>query len=188
MIYFLLFFGFFSVGFFCYGGPEAVLSMAEYIAVEQNGWLTHEQFADLIIVSRFVPGEAVVNSATLSGYIATYQAWGWFAALGAAFIAVLGLATPSFVWAELVYRLRIPEDYHQGVRCALNLLTVTVPGFILGIAFSLCTPQNVGSTESAWQLGISLFLGLATCIGYLKFRINPSILLLLCGLAGIILL
>lgn len=188
MIYFLLFFGFFGVGFFCFGGPEAILTMVEHVAVEQNGWLTHEQFADLLIVSRFVPGEAAVNGATLTGYVATYHTWGWFAALCASLIAVLGLATPAFIWSELVYRLRIPEEYQQGVTCVLNLLQASIPGFILGLAFSLCTPQNVGSAENAWQLGISLFLGVATLIGYLKFKINPSVMLLLSALAGIILL
>lgn len=188
MIYIVLALSFFCVGFFGFGGPEAVLCLVEDVVVKENAWLTTEQFADLLIVSRAVPGECAVNAATLSGYAATMSTYGTSAALGASLAAMIGLALPAFVWSELIYRLRIPKAYKEGVDYGLLLLRRAIPGFIGAVVISLCTPEITGTPETPWHYGISLFLIVATFIGNLIFKINPLLLLLLSAIAGIALL
>ena len=188
MIYLLLFVSFLFVGFFGFGGPDAVLSALEHLLVVRCGWMTHTQFADLMIISRFVPGETAVNAATLSGYLAAFNDLGFFAALGASFAALLGLATPSFVWAEIAARVTISREYRPVVDSIFDFLRIVVPGLIGGVAISLCTPDNIGNLGSPWQLGISIFLFLFTIIGMSVYRFNPLFLLLLGGIAGLLLL
>lgn len=188
MIYLVLALSFFSIGFFGFGGPEAILSMVEHLVVEKYEWLNSEQFADLLIVSRVVPGETTVNAATLCGYATTISNYGWSASLGASVAAMLGLALPAYIWTELAYRLRIPTAYQSGISTAILLLQKAIPGFIGAVAIVLCTPENIGTPEDAWHYGISIFLFVATFIGNLYFRINAVVLLLLCAIAGIALL
>jgi chromate transporter len=188
MTYFFLFISFLFVGFFGFGGPDAVLSMVEHVVVVECGWMTHTQFADLVIVSRMVPGETAVNAATLSGYMAVFNNLGFFTALGASFAALLGLATPSFVWAEIAERITLPKEYRPIVESVFDFLRVIVPGLIGGVAMSLCRPEIVGDLTSPWQLGVSAILCLFTIIGMSVFRFNPIFLILLCGVAGMLLL
>ena len=188
MTYLLLFIGFFFIGFFGFGGPDAVLAMVEHFVVVQNGWLTHTQFADLLVISKMVPGETAVNAATLSGYAAVFSNLGFFTSLGATSAAMLGLATPSFVWAEIAERITIPKEYTPIVDSIFDFLRVVVPGLIGGVALSLCIPENIGSLDTPWHLGVSAFLCVFTIIGMTAFRFNPVFLILLSGVAGMLLL
>jgi chromate transporter len=188
MTYLILFIGFFFVGFFGFGGPDAVLAMVEHLVVVQTGWLTHEQFVDLLIVSKAVPGETAVNAATLSGYAAVISNLGFFTAIGASTAAMLGLAMPSFVWTELAARITIPKEYQPITESIIDFLRVVVPGLIGGVALSLCTPEIIGSLDTPWHLGISAFLCLFTIVGMTAFRFNPVFLILLSGVAGMLLL
>ena len=188
MTYFFLFISFLFVGFFGFGGPDAVLSMVEHVVVVECGWMTHTQFADLLIVSRMVPGETAVNAATLSGYMAVFNNLGFFTAIGASLAALLGLATPSFVWSEIAERITIPKEYRPVVESVFDFLRVIVPGLIGGVAISLCRPEIIGDFTSPWQLGVSAFLCLFTIIGMTVFRFNSIFLILLSGVAGMLLL
>ncbi len=188
MIYALLIFSFLCVGFFGFGGPEAVLATINHLTIEENHWLTPTQFADLLIVSRFVPGETALNAATLSGYAATLNEYGLATSLGASLAAMIGLAAPSYIWAELTHRLRIPKAYREGFAHGIALIKSATPGLIGAIAIILCTQENIGSPEHAWHLGVSLFIILFTLIGNVVFRINAAALLVLSALAGILLL
>ncbi|MBQ2123207.1 MAG: chromate transporter [Bacteroidaceae bacterium] len=188
MIYAILFISFIGVGFFGFGGPEAILSMLAHLATEEHNWLTQSQFADLLIVSRFVPGEASLNAATLSGYAASLSEYGMASSMGASLAAMVGLALPSYVWAELTYHLRIPTTWHDGLTHALALLKQAIPGLIGGAAIILASADNIGTLQSPWHLGISLFIMLFVVIGNVVFRINAAALLFLSALAGIMLL
>lgn len=188
MTYLLLFIGFLLVGFLGFGGPEAVLAFVAHWVVEECGWMTYTQFADLLLVSRMVPGETAVNAATLSGYLAVYNNLGLGVALGASSAALFGLAMPSFVWTEIATRITISKEYQPIVDSVFDFLKVVVPGLIGGVAISLCIPENIGESNYPWHLGVSAFLFLFTVIGMSVFRLNPVFLLLLSGLAGMLLL
>ena len=121
-------------------------------------------------------------------YMAVFNNLGFFTALGASFAALLGLATPSFVWAEIAERITLSKEYRPIVESVFDFLRVIVPGLIGGVAMSLCRPEIVGDLTSPWQLGVSAFLCLFTIIGMSVFRFNPIFLILLSGVAGMLLL
>ena len=64
MIYLQLFWAFFQVGLFSFGGGYAAVPLIQSRIVEANGWMEMEQFADLITIAEMTPGPIAVNCAT----------------------------------------------------------------------------------------------------------------------------
>ena len=84
-----LFICFFKIGAFTFGGGYAMLSLLENEFVEKKGWLTKEEFLDMVAIAESTPGPIAINSATFIGYKTA-------GVLGSMF-ATLGVALPSFI-------------------------------------------------------------------------------------------
>ena len=69
MIYLQLFLSFFKIGLFGFGGGLAILSLIE-MEVESNGWMSQQEFVDIVAVSQVTPGPIGINCATYVGYTA----------------------------------------------------------------------------------------------------------------------
>lgn len=85
----LLFISFFKIGAFTFGGGYAMLSLLENEFVEKKGWLTKEEFLDMVAIAESTPGPIAINSATFIGYKTA-------GVLGSTF-ATLGVVLPSFI-------------------------------------------------------------------------------------------
>ena len=66
-----LFYSFFKIGLFGFGGGYAMLSMIQGEVVTRHAWLTPQEFTDIIAISQMTPGPIGINSATYIGYTAT---------------------------------------------------------------------------------------------------------------------
>ena len=84
-----LFITFFKIGAFTFGGGYAMLSLLENEFVEKRGWLTKEEFLDMVAIAESTPGPIAINSATFIGYKTA-------GVLGSTF-ATLGVVLPSFM-------------------------------------------------------------------------------------------
>lgn len=93
MIYLTLFFEFFKVGLFCFGGAFGMIPLIKE-AVISHSWLTESQFYDFIGVCESTPGPIAVNMAT---YIGSTQG-----GLPGSICATLGVVAPSFIIILLV--------------------------------------------------------------------------------------
>ena len=67
MIYMALFISFFKIGLFGFGGGLAILSLIQ-MEVESHGWMTPQEFVDIVAVSQVTPGPIGINCATYVGY------------------------------------------------------------------------------------------------------------------------
>ena len=56
MIYLQLFLSFLQVGMFSVGGGYAAMPLIQSQVVEQHGWLTMQEFTDLITIAEMTPG------------------------------------------------------------------------------------------------------------------------------------
>lgn len=84
-----LFWIFFKIGAFTFGGGYAMIPLIQKEVVENNKWITDDDILDIIAIAESTPGPIAINSATFVGYkIAGF--WG-----GAA--ATFGVVLPSFV-------------------------------------------------------------------------------------------
>ena len=68
MVFLQLFYTFFKIGLFGFGGGYAMLSMIQGEVVTRYGWLTAQEFTDIVAISQMTPGPIGINSATYVGY------------------------------------------------------------------------------------------------------------------------
>ena len=100
MIYLQLFWAFFLIGLFGFGGGYAILSLIEH-EVMAHGWMTPGEFTDIVAISQMTPGPIGINSATYTGFTACQTA-----GMSEAF-CVLGsvVATSAIILPSLVIML-----------------------------------------------------------------------------------
>ena len=87
MIYLQLFWSFFQIGLFSFGGGYAALPLIQTQVVDLHHWLSMSEFMDLITISQMTPGPIAINSATFVG-IQIAGPWG-------AVVSTLGCILPS---------------------------------------------------------------------------------------------
>ena len=71
MIYLQLFYTFFKIGLFGFGGGYAMLSMIQGEVVTRYGWVTSQEFTDIVAISQMTPGPIGINAATYVGFTST---------------------------------------------------------------------------------------------------------------------
>lgn len=189
MIYLLLFFSFFKIGLFGFGGGYAMISLIQGEVVSKYHWISTQEFTDIVAISQMTPGPIGINSATYVGYRAILNA-GYsptMAILGSA-TATLAVVLPSFLLMILV--IKVLQRYMQSpvTRNIFEALRPTIVGLIAAAALLLMTPENFSSPDvNPWQFGISIFLFAAAFAGTHFFKINPIRMILFCGFAGLVL-
>ena len=88
MTYLTLFWTFFKIGLFTFGGGYAMLPLIQQYVLG-FGWLSEEELVNFVAVSESTPGPFAINIAT---YVGSSQA----GVLGA-FFTTLGVVLPSFI-------------------------------------------------------------------------------------------
>ena len=83
-----LFWTFFKIGAFTFGGGYAMIPLIQKETVENKKWITDDDILEIIAIAESTPGPVAINSATFVGY-RTAGFWG-------AVFATLGVVLPSF--------------------------------------------------------------------------------------------
>ena len=96
MVFLLLFLEFFKTGLFAIGGGMATLPFLNELA-NKYPWFTVDDLSDMIAVSESTPGPIGVNMATYAGYTTGFNELGVLGGILGAFVATLGLVTPSVI-------------------------------------------------------------------------------------------
>ncbi|MBQ1859223.1 MAG: chromate transporter [Paludibacteraceae bacterium] len=193
MIYLQLFLSFFKIGLFGFGGGLAILSLIQ-MEVEQNGWMTQQEFVDIVAVSQITPGPIGINCATYVGYTVG-GIWGSV------------LATSAIVLPSLIIMLSICKAYfwlnrrfkgNPYFEQTLRMLRFTVLGLIASAALLLMKPTTFIDSTSWIIFGIVAFLTISPEIFRKKegnklstfnsqlstFLSHPILLIVLAGVAG----
>jgi chromate transporter len=95
MILLELFWSFFRIGLFSFGGGYAMIPLIQS-EIQQHGWLTAAQFADIVAIAEMTPGPIAINSATYVGYMV--------AGIAGSLVATAGVTLPSLLLVLLVAR------------------------------------------------------------------------------------
>lgn len=128
MIFLDLFWAFFKIGAFTFGGGYAMLPLIE-AEVEAHGWMTTAELVNFIAVSESTPGPFAVNIAT---YVGTETA----GPLGA-LCATLGVVLPSYVIILLVAKAYDKFRSSRVVAGCMSGLRPAVVGLIAAAAVSV---------------------------------------------------
>ena len=138
MIYLQLFVSFFKIGLFGFGGGLAILSLIQH-EVLACGWMTEQEFVDIVAISQVTPGPIGINCATYVGYTATQSVWGSVLATGAMILPGL-IIMLAVCKVYLVLSTRFAENaYFQNT---LRYLRFAVIGLIAAAALLLVTPAT----------------------------------------------
>lgn len=125
-----LFWMFFQIGIFTFGGGYAMIPLIKEFVVGGN-LMAEELLIDFIAISESTPGPFAVN-------IATFVGMEQYGVLGAIF-ATLGVVLPSFIIILLIAHFGKKILQTQIVQFAFRGLKPAVIGLILSVALMLTT-------------------------------------------------
>ena len=188
MIFLKLFLVFTKIGIFNFGGGYAMLSLIQNEVVEKNAWLTNSEFTDIVAISQSTPGPIGINCATYTGYTAVINEGypEWAAVLGA-ILASLSVMWLPFVLMLMISRYMIKHHDSKPVKDVFRVLRPAIVGLITAAALLLMSKEKFSSPSESWfQFISSIVIFCFAFAGTRIYKIHPILMILLCGLAGLI--
>ncbi len=165
-----LFWTFFKIGAFTFGGGYAMIPLIQREVVENHHWLDDEDIMSVIAISESTPGPIAINMATFVGYRTA-------GVLGSA-MATLGVVLPSFVIILLIsgilrkfYDLEPVRYAFMGIRAGVLALIAKA----LWTLYKKC-PHNL----------FSYILMFAAFVVVAFFKISALVVILGCAACGLI--
>lgn len=187
MIFIYLFSVFFRIGLFSFGGGLAMLPLI-FQSVQDFGFMSADDFSDLVALSQITPGPIAVNAATFVGYN--------YAGIPGAAIATLGVSLPAFVIMLIVMKCLDKFQSSSTLQGALSGIRPVTVGLIA--AASVFVAENVlvkGKLITIDLLtGFVDYINVVPCLIFVatlilagKFKLNPIVICIIMGIIGAIL-
>ena len=178
-LYLQLFWSFFQIGLFSFGGGYAALPLIQAQVVDVHHWLTLSELTDLVTISQMTPGPIAINAATFVGI----QLGG---PLGAV-VCTLGCVLPSCLVVSLLAWVYFRWRELTALRGALNGLRPAIVALIAGAGLSLLIHALWGEEGlravppdlPALGLFVVAFVVLRKC------KPDPVFVMLGCGVIGV---
>ena len=181
MIFLILFFEFFKIGLFCFGGAFGMIPIIKDVVLNY-GWMTEPEFYSFVGLCESTPGPIAVNLAT---YIGSSQG-GIFGSL----LAVLGVTMPSFIVILLISSVLKNFTENKYFKAVLSGIQPVVVSLILytGITFLLQT-VGISQTVSIDISSVILFL-LVVAVFFVyklifKKKVSAVVLIIISAVLGI---
>jgi chromate transporter len=179
-----LFWVFFKIGLFTFGGGYAMIPLIQAEMVGR-GYIDYDLMVDFIGISESTPGPLAVNMATFIGM-------NQYGLIGA-FATTLGVVLPSFIIISLIAAFGSKAlDSVWFKRAFLGLRPVVI-GLIIGVSVTLAIRSFLPNTilnERTFDLSLFRIEGLIVLviIALLKFigKISPIKLILIAATLGIL--
>lgn len=137
-IYLLLFLTFLELGAVSFGGGYGMISMLREKCLV-NGWVTEDQFLNLLAVSESTPGPIAINMATFIGS----KCGGILGSL----LATLGVVLPSFIIILLIAIALKRLMKYGGVNAFIVGVRPVVVGLILATGIIMFLSNILGITN-----------------------------------------
>lgn len=180
MIFLDLFWTFFRIGAFTFGGGYAMLPLMQE-AVVQKGWIDTQAIVDFIAVCESTPGPFAINMAT---YIGAEMG----GVLGSA-CATLGVVLPSFIVILIVAKCFEKFKESQVVKGCMSGLKPAVVGLIgsavLSIAATVFIPSGF-TLDIFKSIGFYCSAAIFALSAVLAFKkVHPIIIICISAVLGI---
>lgn len=156
-----LFSGFFSIGISGFGG---VLPWARRMVVERHGWLSPDEFNDLLALCQFLPGPNIVNFSVALG--------SRFAGATGALAALAGLMVAPMVIVVALGVLYERFGAHPMVARAFAGLAAAASGLVLATALKIAAPLR-----HSW-LSMAVAAVALVAVAFLRLPLLPCMLVL----------
>ena len=169
-----LFFTFFKIGLFTFGGGYAMIALLEEEFIQRRRWLDKDEFLDMTAIAESTPGPVAINSATYLGYK--------LAGVPGAAASTVAVCLPSFL---IIYAISLFfEQFTQ--------LTVIANAFkgiqvcVIYLIFSAGVRMLQALDRSLFSSGVLLSVFLAmTSLSLAGISVSSILLILLSGAAGV---
>ena len=175
MIYLQLFWTYLKIGIFGFGGGYAMLSMIQFEVVDNQGWMTIEEVADIVALSQMTPGPVSINIATFIGYTVG-GFWG-------SMVATAAIVMPSLLLLFFVLRFLFKNKENYIVKTTLSSMKPVIAGLIFVAALMM---MNAESFADAGLHGsnISVIICAVSFVATYFAKINSILLIIASGLVG----
>ena len=172
MTYLNLFFVFFKVGLFSFGGGYAILPLMQHEVVDVNKWISFKEFMDIVAVSQITPGPISINLATHVGYRIGGVVGSTIATTSVVLLSII-IVSLIVIFLKRFSKLPVVQRIFKSLR-------VTIVGLILAAGIALFVKENFIDYKS-------YIIFASVLIGGLIFKIGSITLIILSGVAGAIL-
>lgn len=172
-IYFDLFFTFFKIGLFTFGGGYAMLALIEREVVERKKWIQPLLMPRIVAISEVTPGPVSVNSAT---YIGCKKG-----GLLGAIMATLGVILPSLI-IILIISIFIND------LLSYPIVAAAFSGIRMGASVLICSvgiKMVVKMTKGYWQWALFAFALSVTVAGLFTDGISAVLLIIIGAIIGL---
>ncbi|WP_091351152.1 chromate transporter [Anaerobranca gottschalkii] len=164
---FQLFFSFFKVGSFTFGGGYAMLPVIQREVVEHRGWVDEKEFLEVLGVSQSGPGAVAINTAIYLGYK--------IHGIPGSIAATLGVVTPSFLIILAIATLLQFVVYHPVGQGFFAGIRPAVVGLLISVTINMFKKLE----------GIhSWFLFFLSALSLIFFSTHPAFIILFSALYG----
>ncbi|MCD8195064.1 MAG: chromate transporter [Coprobacillus sp.] len=179
-----LFYTFFKIGLFTFGGGAAMIPIVQMEVVEKKKWLTLKEMSNILAVSEATPGPIAINTSTYVGYK--------IGGVMGAICATLGCALPSFIiisiislFYEAFMSFEVVNNAFKGLRVAVILLLAIaiislakavprnwVSYVLFGISFISMVLLSAFDVSFSWMSIILILLGIIVGVVWeaIKYR------------------
>ena len=164
-----LFWSFFKIGLFGFGGGYGMISMIQFDVVDKNGWMTNSEFADILALSQMTPGPISINCATYIGY-------NQGGIIGAIF-TTFALCLPTILLMTIVITWLFKNKENHYVKALLSSLNPIVVGLIFSAGVLMMNKENFIGIESIIVCAIVF-------VATFFFKVNPIYLIIMSGIFG----
>lgn len=187
MIFLQLFYTFLIIGALTFGGGYSMIALIQGEVVNHWGWMTTEEFTDLLAVSQMTPGPVGINTATYAGYTAVvnagYPAW---SGVCGSLLASLAVIIIPVALVMLVSRWLLHHKDDPRVASVMNAVRLAVVGLIAAAALGLIGVESFGSVGLNKQFIVSVLIFAAVFILSWRYKKSPILLIVASGLVGLI--
>lgn len=168
----VMFFSFFKIGAFTFGGGYAMIPLIEKEVVESKRWISKDDFTDILVISQSFPGALPVNSSLFIGY----KLGGVLGAI----VALLGVIIPSFliILTIATFFMRFRDNYI--VDNVFKGIAGAVPVLVLIAVRSL--------SKSVKKNTINILITIICVVSITVFNVHPVIMIFIAAIYGIIFL
>ncbi|AHH10627.1 chromate transporter [Borrelia coriaceae] len=170
-----LFITFFKIGILNFGGGNGITTIINKEIIANKGWLTKEEFVNVITISRITPGPIATNIAT---YVGTKVA-----GISGAIIATIALITAPILIITLIttlHKINFLNYYLQNLRPIIIALWIMTTVVLFESIFLKISYNNIELSKSLALAGLNLIVLL------LYKNITPAILIISSGILYIV--
>ena len=169
-----LFFTFFKIGLFTFGGGYAMIALLEEEFIQRRKWLDKDEFLDMAAIAESTPGPVAINSATYLGYK--------LAKVPGAATATVAVCLPSFL---IIYAISLFfEQFTQ-----LTVLASAFKGIqvcVIYLIFSAGVRMLKALDKSPFATGVLAAVMLVMVgLSLAGVSVSSILLILLSGAAGV---